>query len=156
MRIRIRKIVGVMKVKFEDDIINTMTRIMLPFIMLFGIYLIFHVHISPGGGFSGGTVVGSGFVLFSLSYGISVQEKKLSHNTSAMLESYGGLWYILLGIPGLFFGYNFLTNSPVYPLGTEGSLLSSGMVLMVNIGVGIKVASTIITFFDSLGGEELE
>ncbi|MFW5976663.1 MAG: MnhB domain-containing protein [Bacillota bacterium] len=137
--------------RFEDEIINTITRIILPFIMLFGAYLIFHVHLSPGGGFSGGTVVGSGFVLFSLSYGISVQEKKLSHSTSALLESYGGLWFFFMGIPGIVFGYNFLTNDPVLPLGSEGSLYSSGLILLVNIGLGIKVASTIITFFDSLG-----
>ncbi len=141
--------------KFEDDIVNTVTRIILPFITLFGLYLIIHVHLSPGGGFSGGTVVGAGFVLFSLSFGISIQEKKLSHRTSALLESYGGLWYVLLGFVALFYGYNFLTNDPVFGLGQSGSLFSSGLVILVNIGLGVKVASTIITLFDSLGGEEL-
>ena len=142
--------------KFEDDIVNTVTRIILPFITLFGLYLILHVHLSPGGGFSGGTVVGSGFILFSLSFGISIQEKKLSHRTSALLESYGGLWYILLGLVPLLFGFSFLTNQPIFPGGQLGSLFSSGLVLLVNIGLGIKVASTIITLFDSIGGEELE
>ncbi|MFW6279277.1 MAG: MnhB domain-containing protein [Bacillota bacterium] len=142
--------------KFEDDIVNTVTRIVLPFITMFGLYLIVHVHLSPGGGFSGGTIVGSGFVLFSLSFGISIQEKKLSHRTSALLESYGGLWYIILGFVGLLYGYSFLTNSPIFSLGTPGSLFSSGLVLLINIGLGLKVASTIITLFDSIGGEELE
>ncbi len=142
--------------KFADDIVNTITRIILPFIMLFGFYLIFQVHLSPGGGFSGGTVIGSGFVLFSLSYGISVQEKKISHRTSALLESYGGLLYIFLGLIGILFGYNFLTNNPIFPLGKPGKLFSSGLILIINIGLGIKVASTIITLFDSLGGEDLE
>ena len=142
--------------KFSDDIVNTVTRIILPFITMFGLYLIVHVHLSPGGGFSGGTVVGSGFVLFSLSFGISIQEKKLSHRTSALLESYGGLWYILLGLVAVVFGYSFLTNKSVFGVGSPGTLLSSGLVLLVNIGLGIKVASTIITFFDSIGGEELE
>ena len=142
--------------KFEDDIINTVTRIILPFISLFGFYLIFHVHLSPGGGFSGGTVVGSAFVLFSLSFGVSIQEKKLSHRTSALLESYGGLWYVLLGFVALFYGYSYLTNTPVFSPGVPGRLYSSGLVLLLNIGLGIKVASTIITLFDSIGGEELE
>ncbi len=142
--------------KFEDYIINTVTRIILPFISLFGFYLIFHVHLSPGGGFSGGTVVGSAFVLFSLSFGVSIQEKKLSHRTSALLESYGGLWYVLLGFVALFYGYSYLTNAPVFSPGVPGRLYSSGLVLLVNIGLGIKVASTIITLFDSIGGEELE
>ncbi|MEJ6949711.1 MnhB domain-containing protein [Natronospora cellulosivora (SeqCode)] len=141
---------------FKDEIVNTITRFLLPFITLFGIYLIVHVHLSPGGGFSGGTVIGSAFVLFSLSYGVSVQEKKLSHRTSALLESFGGLWYIFLGMIALFLGQNFLANSGVFPLGRVGSLFSSGMIILVNIGLGLKVASTFITLFDSLSGEDLE
>lgn len=141
--------------KFDDIIVNTVTRILLPFILIFGIYLVVHVHLSPGGGFSGGTVIGSSFVLFSLSYGIAMKERKLPHSLTAILESSGGLWFIFLGLVGIFLGENFLVNSPIFPLGTPGRLFSSGVVLLVNIGLGIKVASTIISLFDSLGGEDL-
>jgi len=141
--------------RFDDDIVNLITRILLPFIMIFGFYLIVNVHLSPGGGFSGGTVVGSAFILFSLSYGISVQERKVSHRTSTLLESLGGLWYIFLGLAGFLGGYRFLTNAPFWSTGSSGNLFSSGLVLLINIGLGIKVASTIISLFDGLGGEDL-
>ncbi len=141
--------------KFDDIIINTVTRILLPFILIFGFYLIVHVHLSPGGGFSGGTVVGSSFVLFSLSYGILMKERKLPHSLTAILESSGGLWFIFLGLVSVFLGQNFLVNSPVFSLGTPGRLFSSGIVLLVNIGIGVKVAATIISLFDCLGGEDL-
>ncbi len=141
--------------KYDDIIVNTITRIILPFILSFGIYLVFHVHLSPGGGFSGGTVIGSSFVLFSLSYGIAIKEKKLPHSTTSVLESFGGLWFIALGMVAVFMGYNFLVNRPIFPAGEIGTLFSSGMVLLVNIGLGIKVGSTIISLFDSLGGEDV-
>ncbi|MFW6266270.1 MAG: MnhB domain-containing protein [Halanaerobiales bacterium] len=141
--------------KIDDQIITIITSLLLPFITLFGIYLIFHVHLSPGGGFSGGTVVGSAFILFSLAYGISVQERKISHRTSTFLESMGAIWYVFIGLAGIFAGYEFLTNDPVFSLGEIGTLFSSGTVQLINIGIGIKVASTIISLFDSIGGEEM-
>ncbi|MGM0446116.1 MAG: MnhB domain-containing protein [Bacillota bacterium] len=141
--------------KFRDDIVSIITRLMLPFITIFGLYLIVHVHLSPGGGFSGGTVVGAGFVLLSLTYGISMQERKFSHRTSTLIESGGALAYILFGLIGLFYGNSFLTNLPIFPVGTPGRLFSAGFIALINLAIGVKVASTIIALFDSLGGEEL-
>lgn len=144
-----------LKMKFRDTIVSIITRFMLPFITLFGLYLIVHVHLSPGGGFSGGTVVGAGFVLLSLTYGISMQERKFSHRTSTLIESAGALIYIILGITAFFYGQPFLSNLPIFSAGEPGRLFSGGFIALLNIAIGVKVASTIVALFDSLGGEDL-
>lgn len=141
--------------RFRDTIVSIITRFMLPFITLFGLYLIIHVHLSPGGGFSGGTVVGAGFVLLSLSYGISMQSRKFSHRTSTLIESGGALIYIILGVVSFLYGQPFLSNLAIYPAGEPGRLFSAGFIVLINLAIGFKVASTIIALFDSLGGEEL-
>jgi len=135
----------------NDVIVKTITRIIIPFAQVYGIFIILHGHISPGGGFSGGALIGSTLILYTLVFGMKKGEKKFSHKTSEFAESGGIFIYVLIGFIGLIFGGSFLANiSAGFPIGTPGEILSSGMIPILMVGIGIKVASTMISLFHIL------
>ncbi|MFP4286143.1 MAG: MnhB domain-containing protein [Candidatus Izemoplasmataceae bacterium] len=135
----------------NDIIIKSITRLIIPFVQVYGVFIILHGHISPGGGFSGGSIIGTSLVLYTLVFGIEKSYKKFSHRVSEFAESGGILLYLFLGILGIIFAGSFLTNIEAgFPKGEAGSLFSGGMIPLLMIGIGIKVASTFITLFHIL------
>ncbi|HHX73616.1 MAG TPA: sodium:proton antiporter [Firmicutes bacterium] len=140
----------------KNLIVRYISRTLLPFVQLYGLYVILHGHLSPGGGFSGGAILGASMILYALAFNLSAGAQKLSHDTSTVLESSGTLLYAGIGLFSLIMGGNFLANKAAgYPLGTPGNLFSSGAIMVITLGVGIKVASTVITlFYRLIAGEE--
>ncbi len=139
----------------KDIVIRTVCRVIVPFVQVYGLYVIFHGHLSPGGGFAGGAILGSSMVLFALSFHLEAGAQKLGHETSSYLESGGGIWYILIGLLGLALGSNFLTNRAAgLGFGLPGQLFSGGMIFLLSLGIGVKVASTMFTLFYNLSEEE--
>jgi multicomponent Na+:H+ antiporter subunit B len=139
----------------HDTIVKSMTRIVVPFVQLYGIFIILNGHVSPGGGFSGGALIGTSLILYTLVFGLDRAKQKFSHRASEFAESGGIILFIMIGLIGLAFGGTFLTNIQAgFPKGTAGSLLSAGMIPLLMIGIGIKVASTMITLFHILIEEE--
>jgi multicomponent Na+:H+ antiporter subunit B len=135
----------------EDLIVRYVSRIVVPFVQLYGLYVVFHGHLSPGGGFSGGAIIGASMILYALSFNLAAGAKKVSHDFSMVMESSGGLIYAGVGLLAILLGANFLGNKVAgFPLGTPGNLFSGGTIMIVTFGVGIKVASTMITLFYSL------
>jgi multicomponent Na+:H+ antiporter subunit B len=113
-------------------------------VMLFGIYLVLHGHLTPGGGFAGGVVLASGFILFTLAFGKNIPLKILSQRLAGSLESVGALVFLgmaMLGFAGGFFFLNLL------PKGVSGKLMSAGIISICNIGIGIKVSSALFAVF---------
>jgi len=142
----------------HDMILEMVARLLIPMVQLFGMYVLFHGHLSPGGSFSGGTIIAASFIFYSLVFRFTERKHRLKHDTSLMFEAGGGLLYILMGLIGIFFGYSFLTNRGIFPLGTPGRLWSSGMIAIITLGVGGKVAGTVFTMFQELleGGTETD
>jgi multicomponent Na+:H+ antiporter subunit B len=132
----------------SSKIIRTIAQKLFPFIMLFGFYLISHGHLSPGGGFQGGVVLGTAIILLALSHGIEQTEKIFKGRWLNMLEKLGILTLIFLGFLGIFFGYSFLGN--FLPLGKPGQIASGGLMLPFNIAIGIKVAAGVSAIFYAL------
>lgn len=132
----------------SSKIIRTIAQKLFPFIMLFGFYLISHGHLSPGGGFQGGVVLGTAIILLELSHGIEQTEKIFKSRWLNMLEKLGILTLIFLGFLGIFFGYSFLGN--FLPLGKPGQIASGGLMLPFNIAIGIKVAAGVSAIFYAL------
>jgi multicomponent Na+:H+ antiporter subunit B len=140
----------------ESLIIKTMARLMTPFIQMFGAYIILHGHLTPGGGFPGGALIGASMILIAVVFGVSEGERRISHETSIVLDSLGIL-YIIIGFFGILLGASFLTNNAAgFSLGTPGTLFSGGIIPILNIIIGLKVASTGKTLFYSLASEEAE
>lgn len=132
----------------SSKIIKTIVQKLFPFIVLFGFYLISHGHLSPGGGFQGGVVLGTAIILLALSHSIEQTEKKFKSRWLNMLEKLGILTLIFLGFLGIFFGYSFLSN--FLPLGKPGQIASGGLMLLFNIAIGIKVAAGVSVIFYAL------
>lgn len=120
-----------------------------PFIFLFSIYIISHGHLSPGGGFQGGVILGAISIIFSIIYGSEFDYKRYSPTTKTLLETTGALLFIGLGILGIIMGGNFLVNLKI--LDSEiGSLLSAGSIPFINLGIGFKVGAGLAIIFYSM------
>ncbi len=138
------------KVTPANFIVRVGSRIIFPFIMLFGTYIFVHGHLTPGGGFQGGSIIASGFLLLYLSFpATNANRKKLS-----MVEGLAGITFIVLGLYGLLmpessFLYNFL------PKGQLNQLLSGGILPIIYIAIGFKVASEFAGIVDDMMCEVL-
>ncbi len=141
--------------KEEILILRVVVRFMMPFIQIYGCYIIVSGHLGPGGGFAGGTIVAASMILYALTFDVDRALDKVPHKHATMLESLGGIWFMSCGIVGLLLGGNFLANGQIgVPLGTPGRLLSGGLVPVIYFGVGIKVAMTIMSLYFSLVEED--
>jgi len=125
-------------------IVKTITRFVGVMVMLFGVYIVLHGHLTPGGGFAGGVILASGFILLTLAFGKNVSLEILSQRVAGALESVGALIFLgvaLLGYAGGFFFLNLL------PKGTAGKLISAGIIPICNIGIGIKISAALFAIF---------
>lgn len=116
-----------------------------PIVILYGIYVVLNGHLSPGGGFSGGSIIGAGLILYSAANGQKKMQtfftiKTLTRISVACLLTYCGCK-----------SYSFFTGANhvgwEIPKGTPGAILSSGFILPLNICVGLVVACTMYGFY---------
>ncbi|MEE8168572.1 MAG: MnhB domain-containing protein [Candidatus Hydrothermarchaeales archaeon] len=137
----------------EDLIIKTTARLMIPFIQMYGLYIIFHGHLTPGGGFQGGAVIGASMILLAVVFGLDEGRRRANHLLSTVLES-STFFYALIGLVGIVLGGTFLANKIVgIPIGSPGKLFSGGIILAINVVIGFKVASTGKTLFYTIAEE---
>lgn len=128
-------------------IVKNITRILIGIIFMFGIYITFYGHLTPGGGFAGGIMLASGLILLTLAYGKNLAFKKLSDFWSSMLDNLGAFtfWLIaLLGYTTGYFFFNFIEKTDPF------KLFSSGTILANNIAICIKVFASVFAVFLAL------
>lgn len=129
----------------NNQILQLMCKIVLPVVLMFGFYVILNGHLGPGGGFSGGTIIGGGLILYSLAYGYEQAHAIFSFRTFRTVTC------VCLSVYALAKGYSFFTGANhlggEIPLGTPGNILSSGLILPLNICVGLIVACTVYGFY---------
>ena len=129
----------------QSIVVRTLCRLLVPFIQLFGLYVIMHGHSSPGGGFQGGVILGSSFILLAIAYGIEEVKRRFSLAALTVFTSMGVFLYAGIGILCLLLGANYLDYS-VLPLAEPRSM---GM-LGIEIGVGITVMAVMVSIFHDL------
>lgn len=131
--------------KSKDKLLRTTVNILFPFVMLYGAYVVLNGHLSPGGGFSGGAILGAGVILFASAYGESSVAKILSPRVVTDLCVGSLLVYAALK------GFSFYTGANHLEIeiakGTPGALFSAGFILPLNCCVGVIVACTVYSFF---------
>ncbi|MDT7616013.1 MAG: multicomponent Na+:H+ antiporter subunit [Pseudonocardiales bacterium] len=116
--------------------------VLLPVTLLIGADLVAHGHLTPGGGFQGGVVLGTAVHLLYLTGRLPTLEKARPVGLYRAGEAVGTTVFAATGLAGLAAGGGFLAN--VLPLGTFGTLLSSGTVPLLNVAVGVEVASGVV------------
>ncbi len=130
----------------EDEVIlRSAARILTPLILVFGLYIIFNGHLSPGGGFSGGAVLGAGLILYQNAFGYEKTERFFTYKTFRWVSVCALLFYSAAKGYHFFTGANHMEN--FIPLGTPGDIFSAGLLLPLNIAVGCVVACTMYALY---------
>jgi energy-converting hydrogenase B subunit I len=129
-----------------SKIVRTVSNILVLLIFIFGLYIVMHGHVTPGGGFQGGAVLASGAALIIVAFGSYNVQKRLKEHHLSILESGGALIFIGLAFGGMaiVFFYNFLVGSPIFghipPSGSNpGDVWTGGVIPLMNLAVGLKV-----------------
>ena len=131
----------------HDPIVCTIVKILIPVIFVFGVYILFNGHLSPGGGFSGGAILGAGFILFAMAFG---EEKAAQVFTPKLIRAVtiaSLSFYCLAKSYSFFTGNEFNGVHSIISAGTPGNFLSGGLILPLNIAVGCVVCCTMYSFY---------
>ena len=126
-------------------ILKVVARLFIPFILLFAFYVQFHGDFGPGGGFQAGVIFAAGFVLYGLIFGLDYAQKVVPPMITELCRAFGLILYVGTGCFCRFFGRNFLDYdalSPAHPMHGQ-----HWGILLVEAGVGITVASTILMIY---------
>ncbi len=140
---------------FYDIIIQTVCRLLIPFIQVYGLYVIAHGHSSPGGGFQGGVILGSSFILLCLSHDLEEMKKRMTQKSLLLFCSlgvliYAGIGFLCLLLGGAYLDYGTLhTFLPVDPIRAR----SLG-IFGIEVGVGITVMAVMVSIFLNLASVE--
>ncbi len=129
----------------NDVILQKVAHVLAPVIFLFGIYIILNGHLSPGGGFSGGAMIGAGLTLYVAAFGFEKTERFFNERVYRIVKVTALMLYGCIVLYYFYTGANGLAN--LIPLGEAGRILSGGITLPINIFVGSEVACTIYAFY---------
>lgn len=132
-------------------IVKKVTQIMAGLVFMYGFYIILHGHLTPGGGFGGGTILTGAFILLILANGVDSKLLKSKEAMSSFFEALGILFFIITAMGALLlcckldflpvFFVNFLAK------GIPGKLLSAGFIPLLNIFIGIEVGAALYVIF---------
>ena len=133
----------------RHSVLRVTTKLLMPFILLFALYVQFHGDFGPGGGFQAGVIFGAGFILYTLIYGVENARRVAPEPVVRALVALGLLLYIGVGYAGLFLGGNFLDYFVFAQEPEKGQHLG---IFLVELGVGTTVAATMVTVFFTFAG----
>ena len=129
----------------QDLILRKTTQVLIPLLVMFGIYVLLNGHLGPGGGFSGGAIIGSSFILYSLAYGPERLSTVISMKNYRRIVACSLMFYSLSKCYSFFCGAN--GYHTIFGPGTPGKIFSAGLILPLNVAVGMVVACTMYGFY---------
>lgn len=129
----------------NDLILRGIARLLVPCILLLGMYIILNGHLSPGGGFSGGAVMGAGLILMLNAYGFRRMERFFTIRLFRAVTVCALSFYALSKAYSFFTGANHLPS--IITPGTPGMIFSAGLIPYLNISVGLVVCCTIYSLY---------
>ncbi len=129
----------------NDAILQIAAYVLVPIIIIFGIYVILNGHLGPGGGFSGGAIIGAGLILYLNAFGFEKTERFFTEKTYKIVSFLSLSFYCIAKSYSFYTGANHIES--IIPKGTPGAILSSGLILPLNIAVGLVVACTMYAFY---------
>jgi len=132
-----------------SKIVKTISSIAFPLSLIYGLYIIAHGHLTPGGGFQGGAIVASACAMILVAYGSVWTIRKIKEKHLSVFESLGAIGFIGLAFLGIIFGINvffnnFLINQNIIPIFNEigrglANINTAGVLPLMNFAVGLKV-----------------
>lgn len=137
----------------RDPVLKSLAKVLVPFNLMLGIYVVLNGHLSPGGGFSGGAIMGASLILFSSAYGYRKVRPILTEKLIKIVTFASLTFYACAKGYSFFTGANHL-HSIINP-GTPGRIISAGLILPLNIAVGFVVTMTMYSFYALFTKEEI-
>jgi len=134
-------------------ILRIVSKILLPFIMLFALYVQFHGDFGPGGGFQAGVIFAAAIILYTMLFGMSTARRVINQPFIKLLAASGVLLYGSVGVVSLLNGKNFLDYSALSADPVAGQHLG---ILLIELGVGLTVASVMVIIFFNFAGRREE
>jgi len=125
-------------------IVRVSTRILVPFILLFALYVQFHGDFGPGGGFQAGVIFGAGCILYGLVFGAGTLRDIVPNAVVCTIAALGVLLFAGVGVAALLAGGNYLDYSVLAESQKAGQHIG---ILLVELGVGMTVASVVIILY---------
>jgi multisubunit Na+/H+ antiporter MnhB subunit len=129
----------------DDPIVRSVCKFLFPVIMVIGVYILLNGHLSPGGGFSGGAVLGAGLIIYAMVWGEEQASRIFSEKLIKIITLCSLGFYCLAKSYSFFTGANHL-HSIISP-GTPGRIFSAGLILPLNVAVGFVVCCTMYSFY---------
>ena len=124
---------------------RVMTKLLVPAILLFALYVQFHGDYGPGGGFQAGVIFASGFILYGLIFGADKTRRVISPRAVTLFIGLGLLLYAGVGLASIVLGGNYLDYGVFAEDFAAGQRLG---IMLVELGVGITVAAVMIKVFN--------
>ncbi len=136
----------------QQTILRVVSKMLIPFILLFALYVQFHGDYGPGGGFQAGVIFSAAFILYSLVFGLEAARRVARPALIETLAALGVLIYAGTGVAAMLMGGRFLDYSALIPHNpVEGQHLG---ILLIELGVGITVAAVMISIFFAFAGRK--
>lgn len=132
-------------------VLRVVSRLMIPVIMIFGLYVQFHGEYSPGGGFQAGIVFTAAFIVYTLLFGLERAQDAIPPAAVHALAAIGVLIFIAFGYASMLLGGNFLEYKVLLPNDQAGETFG---IIGIELGVGITVAAVALSLFYSFAGRE--
>jgi len=127
-----------------DTIFRVAAKIFIPFIMVFALYVQFHGDFGPGGGFQAGVIVGAMMIFYAIIFGLEAAERIVPSRIVELMMPGGVAIYAGVGVISIFMGENYLNYSVLAHESAHGQEYG---IILVEIGVLVTVASTMVTIF---------
>ncbi len=128
----------------DDLVLRVSLKVLIAFLMLFGLYVQFHGDYSPGGGFQAGVIFAAAVILYTLVFGLEKAESIFKRKPMEALVAGGVLLYGAVGLESMVLGANFLDYDPLADDPVHGQHYG---ILLVELGVGITVTAVMVTLF---------
>jgi len=128
-------------------IVKKISQIICPLIFMFGLYIIVHGHLTPGGGFAGGVILAGAFILQILANGKILPKLRKEEESLEFMESAAILGFLILAGLGLLFSGSIVFFSNFLDRGEIGKLISGGFIPIENIVIGAEVCAAVATIF---------
>ncbi|MDH3712988.1 MAG: Na(+)/H(+) antiporter subunit B [Gammaproteobacteria bacterium] len=133
----------------RSPIVKEMSDLLIPAIVLFGLYVQFHGDFGPGGGFQAGVIVAAGVILYALVYGLPRTQRLLPPNAVRILTSLGLLLYAGVGFATIILGSEYLNYDALHADKIRAQHIG---IILIEFGVGTTVAAVMISFFYAFAG----